>query len=389
MTLNASKTHEMNRRIFIIGGEESGDMHGAALINELKLVMPGVLIEGMGGSRMRAAGLSGIDSKDVSVVGIVEVVEKLPTLWGAYNALKRRLAGGGFDAVVLIDFPDFNLHIAKAAKKLGIPVVYYISPQVWAWRRGRIKTIARLVNKMLVVFPFETALYEKAGVDVEYVGHPLVDIARTDVTRTDARRSLGIDEASIVVSLLPGSRTGEISRILPIMLEAAGIINKTLNAGAVFLLPAAASIDDARLAGFLENAPVKVHVVRNALYTALAASDAAAVTSGTATLETALIGTPMAIVYKLSPVSAILGRLLVRGRFVGLPNIVVNRSIVPELLQEDATPENISREILSLVNDRVRREAMLSGFKEVKAALGGGGAAARAAAAIRKIITER
>lgn len=376
----------MNKRIFIVGGEESGDIHGAALIAELKQAIDGVVIEGMGGSRMRGAGLEGVDSKDVSVVGIVEVIEKLPTLWGAYNALKKRLSQGRFDAVVLIDFPDFNLHIAKAAKKLGIPVIYYISPQVWAWRRGRIKTIARLVDKMLVVFPFEAALYQQAQVDVEYVGHPLVDIAHSELTIIEARRTLGIDDNAIVISLLPGSRTGEVRRMLPIMLKASGMINTELKAEGVFILPAAASIDDSHLAVFLENAPVKVRVIRDAMYAALRASDAAVVTSGTATLETALIGTPMAIVYKLSPVSAILGRLLVRGKFVGLPNIVVNKEVVPELLQEDATPENISREILNVINDKDKREAMLRGFDEVKAALGGGGAAARAAAAIKKII---
>jgi len=377
----------MNKRIFIIGGEESGDMHGAALINELKAVMPGIQIEGMGGSRMREAGLKGLDSKEVSVVGIAEVIEKLPRLWRAYNSLKRRLADGGFDAVVLIDFPDFNLHMARVAGRLGIPVIYYISPQVWAWRRGRINTIARLVDKMLVVFPFEAALYEKAGVDVTCVGHPLVDIARSEVTRSDARRSLGIDSAAVVISLLPGSRTSEISRILPIMLNAGEAVNKALGTDAVFLLPAATSIEDAFLARFIANSLIRPRIVRSAMYTALRASDAAAVTSGTATLETALIGTPMAIVYKLSPMSAVFGRLLVQGRFVGLPNIVVNREVVPELLQEAATADNISRELVSLINDDVRRKAMLKDFDDVRAALGAGGAAHKAAAAVKEVMT--
>ncbi|OGQ55320.1 MAG: lipid-A-disaccharide synthase, partial [Deltaproteobacteria bacterium RIFCSPLOWO2_02_FULL_53_8] len=260
-------------------------------------------------------------------------------------------------------------------------------PQVWAWRRGRIKTIARLVNKMLVVFPFEVALYKEAGVDVEYVGHPLVDIARAELSKDEARRSLGIDGGAAVISLLPGSRTGEINRMLPVMLKAASIVDKAVSKDVVFLLPAAASIDDGHIDGFVKRALVNVRVVRGAMYAALAASDAAVVTSGTATLETALIGTPMAIVYKLSPVSAMLGRLLVRGRFVGLPNIIVNRSVVPELLQKDATPENISRELLSIINDRLRRETMLKGLEEVKSALGGGGAALRAAAAIKETIT--
>ncbi|MBI5886347.1 MAG: lipid-A-disaccharide synthase [Deltaproteobacteria bacterium] len=378
----------MNKRVFIIGGEESGDVHGAALINELKAVMPGIQVEGMGGGRMRAAGLTGLDSKEVSVVGIAEVIEKLPRLWRAYNSLKRRLADGGFDAVVLIDFPDFNLHMARVAGRLGIPVIYYISPQVWAWRRGRIKTIARLVRKMLVVFPFEAALYEKAGVDVTYVGHPLVDMARTEITGADARRSLGIDEASTVISLLPGSRSGEISRILPIMLNAGKAVNKALGRDVVYLLPAAASIEDALLARFIGNSRIRPRIVRGAMYAALRASDAAIVTSGTATLETALIGTPMAIVYKMSPLSAVFGRLLVRGRFVGLPNIVLNRAVVPELLQEAATAANISRELVSLVSDVERRKAMLKGFDEVRAALGAGGAAHRAAVAVKEVMTQ-
>ncbi|MBI5563087.1 MAG: lipid-A-disaccharide synthase [Deltaproteobacteria bacterium] len=377
---------ESQKNLFIIGGEESGDLHGSALLRELKEVMPGVRFEGMGGARMREAGLIGLDSKEVSVVGIVEIAEKLPALWKSYQSLKKRLARGGFDAAILIDFPDFNLRIAAEAGRLGIPVIYYISPQVWAWRKGRIKTIARLVKKMLVVFPFEEALYRKAGVDCEYVGHPLVDIAHTNLTKAEARRSLGIEADSTVVALLPGSRPGEVRRILGVMLEAASLVKKRAGKKIVFLLPAASSIDDSFLGEFLKESAVDARVVRNAASTALRAADAAAVTSGTATLEAAIIGTPMVIVYRMSPVSFVIGKLLVAGGVVGLPNIVAGRLIVPELLQWRATPANIADEIFSILTDRRRSDAMVRGFEEVRAALGPGGAARRAALAVKKAI---
>lgn len=379
----------MGKTVFIISGEESGDLHGASLIHALKKIDPSLSVHGMGGVRMREAGLVGPDSREVSVVGVVEVLEKLPTLWKTFQKIKSGLAAERPDALVLIDFPDFNLRVAKEAKKLGIPVIYYISPQVWAWRKGRIGKIAELVDRMLVVFPFEVAIYKAAGVDVEYVGHPLSDTVVCPLTRQEARAALGLSDEGPVISILPGSRTGEVRRLLSTMLKAAEQIQKRLVEKPVFLLPAAGSIDDKVLAGFLKETFAEVRVIRGAMYTALRASDAAIVASGTATLETALIGTPMAIVYKMAALSYGIARLLVDVEFVGLPNIVAGRKVVPELIQEKATPESISSEIIDIVLDAGATERIMQGYAEVKEKLGAGGAADKAALAIFDLIEKK
>jgi len=374
--------------IFIVSGEESGDLHGSSLIVALKRLLPGLRIAGMGGARMRSCGLVGPDSSEVSVVGVVEVIEKLPKILKAFRELKKDLRAFKADAVVLIDFPDFNLRFAREVKKLGIPVIYYISPQVWAWRKGRLSKIARLVDKMLVVFPFEVELYREKGVDVEYVGHPLADSARLDLSAIGAKEDLGLPPSSRCVALLPGSRTGEIKRLLPSMLEAAALIEKGLSEKPVFLLPAANSIEDSLIDGFVKGAPVDLRVVRGKMHTVLRASDAAVVASGTATLETALIGTPMVIVYRMSPFSYGIARALIRLPYAGLPNIVAGKEAVRELLQGEATPENISKEILSILNDPGKRDAILESYSEIRRSLKSG-AADNAALAIKKVIEGR
>lgn len=374
--------------IFIVSGEESGDLHGSSLIVALKRLLPGLRIAGMGGARMRSCGLVGPDSSEVSVVGVVEVIEKLPKILKAFRELKKDLRAFKADAVVLIDFPDFNLRFAREVKKLGIPVIYYISPQVWAWRKGRLSKIARLVDKMLVVFPFEVELYREKGVDVEYVGHPLADSARLDLSAIGAKEDLGLPPSSRCVALLPGSRTGEIKRLLPSMLEAAALIEKGLSEKPVFLLPAANSIEDSLIDGFVKGAPVDLRVVRGKMHTVLRASDAAVVASGTATLETALIGTPMVIVYRMSAFSYGIARALIRLPYAGLPNIVAGKEAVRELLQGEATPENISKEILSILNDPGKRDAILESYSEIRRSLKSG-AADNAALAIKKVIEGR
>lgn len=379
----------MSRSIFIACGEESGDKHGASLMAALKSIDPALEVAGMGGDRMRREGLVGLDSRAVSVVGLVEVAVKLPGILRTYKLLKARLRQGPFDAVVLIDLPDFNLQLAKTAKKLGIPVIYYISPQVWAWRKSRIKKIARVVDKMLVVFPFEVDLYRDAGVDVEYVGHPLAGTAVCDMTREQARATLGIDAGAAVVALLPGSRTGEVTRTLGTLIASAGLVRDGLkDRRCVFLVPAADSIENSLIDGFMKQAPpgLDVRVVRGRMYEALRASEAAAVTSGTATLETALIGTPMVIIYRMNSLSFIIGKMLIGVKSVGLPNIIAGKALVPELLQDAATPERISAELLSLLTDGARRLEMTGGFEKVKELLGHGGASEAAARAIDGVI---
>ncbi|GMR04367.1 MAG: lipid-A-disaccharide synthase [Thermodesulfobacteriota bacterium] len=375
----------MSKKIFMVSGEESGDLHGASLIRELKKIIPGLVVKGMGGERMREAGFEGLDSKEVSVVGIVEVIEKSPKILARLKKLKKQLASEAFDAAVFIDFPDFNLRLAGAAKALGIPVIYYVSPQVWAWRRGRIKKIARLVDKMLVVFPFEEPLYREAGVDVEYVGHPLADAVKCGLTPGEACRAVGADDDATVVALLPGSRTAEVKRHLPVMLEAAALIDKGVG-GAQFLIPAARSIGDEQFNCFTSGAHLNIKVVRDRLYEALRASSAAVVASGTATLETALIGTPMVIIYRMSLLSYGVGRALVDVEHVGLPNIVAGRRVVEELIQNDATPERISGAVLDILKNSKKRNDIIKGLKEIRESLGGG-ASRRAAMAVAGIIS--
>lgn len=372
--------------ILMISGEESGDLHGSLLMRALREIDPGIRVMGMGGERMRAEGLEGIDSREVSVVGIAEVFEKVPSIINAFRRLKGFLRNRRFDCVVLIDFPDFNLLFAGEAKKRGVPVIYYISPQVWAWRRGRIKKIARLVDKMLVVFPFEVELYRASGVDVEYVGHPLVDIAVCEMTQREARRSLGIPEDSTVIALLPGSRKDEVRRLLPVMLDAGRLIQNRLKKGIHFVLSPADSIDDRFLSTFLKDTGLDVRVLRERMYELLRASDAAVVASGTATLETSLIGTPMVIVYMVSYISYLIGRLMIGVSHIGLPNIIAGRTVVPEFIQGEVTPENISKEIVDILVDPERRESISQGLEGIRSGLGRSGAPRRAAIAIYRTV---
>lgn len=378
--------HSNGKSIFIVSGEDSGDLHGAALMQRLKQMIPGLYFSGMGGVRMKSEGLFGLDSREVSVVGIVEVLSKLVKILRSMSSLKGELRTDHFDAVVLIDFPDFNLRIAKEAKRLGIPVIYYISPQVWAWRKGRLAKIASVVDKMLVVFPFEVSLYRQAGVDVEYVGHPLVDIVNCPLTKEEARAGMSIGPDEISVALLPGSRTGEVKRLLGPMVRAAAIISKKSKKTVRFLLPAAHGVDDRLLKKLIGASGVRINIVREKMYEALRASEAAIVASGTATLETALIGTPQVIVYRMSPVSYAIAKSLIKLEHAGLPNIVAERTVVPELIQNDATPERMAEEVLSMLEGE-KREAMLEGYDEIRKNLGRGGATERVAKSVYNAIT--
>lgn len=377
--------HSNGKSIFIVCGEESGDMHGAALMRQLKKMIPGLYFAGMGGWRMKDEGLFGLDSREISVVGVVEVLGKLLKILKSMRSLKNEIRTDHFDAVVLVDFPDFNLRLAKEAKRLGIPVIYYISPQVWAWRKGRLDKIAKIVDKMMVVFPFEVSLYRQIGVDVEYVGHPLADTVKCDLSREEARAAFDIWTDEKVIALLPGSRTGEVKRLLGPMVKAASIISKKLSGKTTFLLPAAESIDNKLLQKYLKGVP-GIKVVRGNMYGALRASDAAIVASGTATLETALIGTPMVIVYRMSPLSYGIAKALVKVEHAGLPNIVAERKVVPELLQGDANPEKMANEVISILEGE-KREAIIEGYDEIRRNLGRGGATSKVAKAVYNVIT--
>jgi len=349
-------------------------MHGAALIEELRAIVPGLDVRGMGGYRMHGAGLKGPDSKEVSVVGIFEVLEKSPKIMSTLSSLKRTLRAGRFGAAVFIDFPDFNLRLAKEARARGIPVIYYISPQVWAWRRGRVKKIARLVDRMLVILPFEEEIYRKAGVNVEYVGHPLADVVKCGLTKAASRKDLGLPARGPVVALLPGSRSAEVGRHLPVMLDAAASIEAGLKKKTAFIIPAARSVDPAAFDEARRASGINLTVVEGKMYEALKASDAAVVASGTATLETALMGVPMVIVYRMSGLSYGIGRALVDVPFIGLPNIIAGKKVATELIQSDVTAGNISGEILAILGDQAKRRAIIRDLKDLRARLGKGAA---------------
>lgn len=375
------------RKVLLIAGEASGDMHGANLAREIGKQDPLIALYGVGSKRMQEAGVRMLaDASELSVVGITEALTHIGAIYRVYATLKRFLKHERPDLLVLIDFPDFNIMLGKAARKLGIPVLYYISPQVWAWRKGRIKTIARLVKAMIVVFPFEVPLYEKAGVDVRFLGHPLMDVVGSNFTQPEARRMLGLDVARRTIALLPGSRKTELMSLLPDMLAAAKIL-ATRFKDLQFILPVAPTVDQGFVRGFVERGGVIVRMVEGKVYDALRASDAAIVTSGTATLETGLMAVPMVIVYRISALTYYLLTKLVSGvKHVGLVNIVAEKRLVPELIQREATPRNMADAVTKMLDDTDYCRRIREGLAEVRMRLGEAGASARAASVVRELL---
>jgi lipid-A-disaccharide synthase len=365
----------------LVAGEASGDLHGATLARALASLAPDLELAGMGGSRMQAAGvrlLHGIDH--AGVVGGTEALGRLPALIRTFRDLERSLDGLRPRALVLIDFPEFNLRLARRARRRGIPVVYFMAPQVWAWRRGRLRAMARDVTRVLAVFPFEMGLYQDAGVPVEFVGHPILDVLPA-LDRRAARLGLAGDDERLI-GLLPGSRAAEIERHLPVLLGAARrILGREPRAR--FALPLAPTVAAADVEGPIRAAGLAVRVLPGEAYRVMAAADLLLLASGTAALEAACYGTPMVVLYRLSRLSYALARLLVRGvSHISLPNILSGRGVVPELIQDDATPARLSRAAHTLLRDgtaRARQEAVL---RDVRARLGQRGAAERAARAV-------
>lgn len=378
----------MSKKIIIIAGEASGDLHGANLASALRRAAPQVRLEGVGGVRMRDAGVSLLgDIGEMGVVGVVEVLAHWRSIWRIYRRIRLRLRHEPPDLLVLIDYPDFNFRVAKVARGLGIPVVYYISPQVWAWRRGRVKTLAKRIDKMLVIFPFEKELYEAAGVDCEFVGHPLLDELRPLPGKRELRVRLGLHPDQSVVALLPGSRRQEVRRLLPDMLAAMkGLKRKIPSIQPVIAV--AAAIDPAlpdRIVREMGMGPEVALIVARP-DDVLAASDAAVVASGTATLQAAIHETPMVIVYRVSPVTYWLGRLLVRTDHIGMANVVAQERIVTELLQDQMTPEGIGEEVYGMLANPDYRDRIKKNLTKVRTRLGTPGASGRAARAILEFL---
>jgi lipid-A-disaccharide synthase len=376
----------LKKRIMIVAGEASGDHHGASLVREVIRQQGEVEFYGIGGRELRASGVkTEFDSSTLAVIGVWEVLARLRQVFKAWSWVKTELKSRSSpDLVVLIDFPDFNFRVAREAKKRGIPVLYYISPQVWAWRRGRVKIVARTVDKMLVIFPFEVDFYRKYGVQVEYVGHPLMEGVGGPLSQEAAREKMGLPQDGICVGLLPGSRTSEVNHILPTMLGAAEIILRTYPE-ARFVLPLAATLRRPEIDHWLNGSPVPIVVERD-FNLAVKACTVALVTSGTATLQTALLDVPMVIAYKVAPMSYLIGRLLIRVDFIGMVNLIAGREIARELVQHQATPHNLASACLELLNDPSKQVEMKRAYEEVRKRLGEGKASCNAARAVLEMI---
>lgn len=381
----------------IVAGEASGDLHGAKLVKALQDLSPNTKIEffGCAGPRMREAGVFPIIKADeLSIVGVPEIISALPVFLRAFVHLKRAAAEKRADVVILIDFPEFNLKLARALKRSGHTGVYYISPQLWAWRKYRLRTIRKYVDLLITILPFEKAWYASRGIKhVEYVGNPLVSEVYTTLDKAEFCRKHGLDTSKPIISLLPGSRQKEISRILPVMLDAAAHI-AIVRLGAQFIVAAASQTAASEVKRIIESRdpaalslPATLIVTENETYDALNASDTAAVTSGTATLETGIIGTPMAIVYRGSALNYALLRPLIDVEHFGLINLIAGTRIATELIQNDFTPEALARELLRLLEPEENRKMRVK-LKTAAAMLGHGGASKRAAESIINLLAE-
>jgi lipid-A-disaccharide synthase len=372
-------TSSTPRRVLMVAGEASGDLHGADLLRALRARVPALDVYGIGGEGLRTAGMQTlVDAAEVATVGLVEGARHLRALVGIYRALVQRLREDPPDLCILIDFPEFNLRLARAAKRAGVPVFYYIGPQVWAWRRGRVRTIARRVDRLAVVFPFEPALYAGRECAVEFVGHPLLDRVKASRPRAATLAAHGLAPDRPLVLLLPGSRHAEIERILPAMLDASRELVR--DPRRQFALGLAPTVSRATVEALVGRSEVPIAVVADDTYDLMAAAELAIVTSGTATLECALLECPMVVVYRLARLTYALGRLLIHGvRHIAMPNIVAGREIVPELLQGAASGPAIAAAAREILETPGRRAAMIEDLRAVRTRLGRGGAAARAA----------
>ena len=366
--------------ILISAGEASSDMYAARLATALH-ARTGARLFGMGGKRMAEAGVDLIaDYHQVAVVGISEVLHKIPTVVGvqrkiAAEAVRRRAA-----LAILVDSPGTHLGVARRLKNNGIRVGYFIGPQVWAWRPGRVRVVKRLVERMVVIFPFEEAIYREAGVPVDFVGHPLVDVVKASMSRAEFAARHGLDAGRPIVTLLPGSRRSEIERHYPLIMEACERLSGELRTrGSIQFVLAAAPALGAELFAPYARPGVSVTRVEGATYDALSAADCAIVASGTATVEAALLGTPMVVVYRVSPTSAFVLKRMVRSPFIAMVNLIAGRRVVPELIQDQFTSEAVVEEVRKLLGSPAAREEMKAGLAEVRTKLGPGGAIERAA----------
>ncbi|MFH1146431.1 MAG: lipid-A-disaccharide synthase [Pseudomonadota bacterium] len=367
------------KNVLIVAGEASGDMHGAKMVQAIKSIDHEVHFWGIGGPRMREAGVNTVfDAGRLAVVGISEVLTHIRQIIHAQNLMRSLMEEKKPDLLILIDYPDFNLLLAGRAKKLNLPVLYFISPQVWAWRAGRVNKIKELVKRMIVILPFEVEFYRRYDVKVDFVGHPLLDIVKPKMTPEEFREEFGLDSNMPVIGLFPGSRTQEVKRLLPCIIDAARILDRKMP-GLRFLLPLAPAIDKTWVKGILQSEKLDIRILDGYAYEAMSVSRAIIAASGTVTLEAAIIGVPMVIVYKVSNLSYLVGKLLVDVPHIGLVNLVAGERIVPELVQGEARGERIAEEIYRISTDLEYETAIKRGLAAVQKNLGAPGASIRAA----------
>lgn len=374
--MNGAK--QKRRRVMIVVGEASGDLHGAHLVKALYQRDATLKIFGVAGEELKREGIDVVfDVARLTGMGLAELVGNLKTLWQAYWLLRRALKEQRPDLLILIDFPEFNLRLARLAKELKIPVLYYISPQVWAWRKRRIQKIALWVDRMAVVFPFEVLLYEKEGLRVEFVGHPLLDVVRPTQPRDMTLLQYGMEPSKRTIALLPGSRRREVAYHLPSMLEAAERLRQQMEVQ--FILIRASTVERHDMEEILARASVRVPIAERNAYNVLHACDLVWAASGTATLETALMLKPMIIIYRLAWLTYALARLLVRVNHIGMVNIIAGETVAPELIQGEVTAERIVSESRAILEDSELRQRIITKLVEVREKLGSPGAAGRVA----------
>ena len=376
-------------KVMISVGEASGDLHGASVATALKNIQPGIKLLGMGGQAMRSAGVEIVhDIADLGVIGFVEVIKNLPRLFKLRDSLVDLMAAERPDVLVVIDYPDFNMRLAEKAKQLGIPVVSYISPSAWAWRKGRAKNVAKLVDRLAAIFPFEADVYREAGANVTFVGHPLLDIVKPSLTKSEAYAFFKAKADQPIVLLLPGSRNQEINTLLPVMLAAGEkIVEKVPDCQ--FFLPVASTISREMLQNILSQYKLKVNLTNEYTYDLMAIADSAIAASGTVTLEAALLELPCVVVYKLAALTYLLGKFLVKIPHFSLPNIIAGRQIIPELLQDQANAANIAQEVLPMLKNDTEKKRLQQDLAEVRHKLGDVGAVDRVAQVILEVAQEK
>lgn len=375
-------------KVFISAGEASGDIHAGAITAALKEINKDIEVYGMGGDLLRAAGGEVLfDIKDHSVMGFVEVLKKLPDIFKLKAEFKKLLQERRPDIFVTIDYPDFNMRIAKIAHEMGIPVLSFIPPSAWVWRKGRAKDVAKITDKVACIFPFEYDVYKEAGAKAEFVGHPLVDIVKPSMSKAEAEKWAGKEKDKKLILLMPGSRLMEIEKALPTLLEAGNLIKNQLT-NVQFILPRAGTIPMELLTDKVKASRLDVKITEGNNYDLFSVADLALATSGTVTLEAALCDLGSIIVYKASPITFFIAKLVVKIPNIGLPNIVAGKQILPELLQDDFTPEKVAQKALEFLTSE-RNAQMHEDLKFVRERLGGSGAVKRVAQLIIKTAEDK